>query len=173
MALDYAHIRSREVANTSRVDFYKDGERYYAFERSAWFVSVLFKPDRNYQVLSSDGIRMVYYSFPEEDLENLLQPFKTVTRTKDQVMVSAGMNVDIIAFYKWRDSNRTAVQRPVVLVGSERKSSREMQRLYVELWAKVDSFDMENASDENCREFVLVLKDMVNKASRQKEKEGK
>ncbi|MBR1783306.1 MAG: hypothetical protein IJ753_07325 [Bacteroidales bacterium] len=173
MALDYAHIRSREVANTSRVDFYKDGERYYAFERSAWFVSVLFKPDRNYQVLSSDGIRMVYYSFSEEDLENLLQPFKTVTRTKDQVMVSAGMNMDIIAFYKWRDSNRTAVQRSVVLVGSERKSSREMQRLYVELWAKVDSFDIENASDENCRELVLVLKDMVNKASRQKEKEGK
>ncbi len=173
MALDYAHIRSREVANTSRVDFYKDGERYYAFERSAWFVSVLFKPDRNYQVLSSDGIRMVYYSFSEKDLENLLQPFKTVTRTKDQVMVSAGMNVDIIAFYKWRDSNQTAVQRPVVLGGSERKSPREMQRLYVELWAKVDSFDMENASDENCREFVLVLKDMVNKASRQKEKKGK
>lgn len=173
MALDYAHIRSREVANTSRVDFYKDDERYYAFERSAWFVSVLFKPDRNYQVLSSDGIRMVYYSFSEKDLENLLQPFKTVTRTKDQVMVSAGMNVDIIAFYKWRDSNQTAAQRPVVLGGSERKSPREMQRLYVELWAKVDSFDMENASDENCREFVLVLKDMVNKASRQKEKKGK
>ena len=174
MALNYENIRSREVANTSRVDFYKEGELYYAFERSAWFVSVLFGSERKYQFLSYGGARMIYFSFSEEELENLLQPFKAVTRTKDQIILPAGMKMDILAYYKWRDFNRTAVQRPAVLLGPERKASpRELQRLYVELWAKVEDFDVENASDEMCREFVLVLKEMVSKANPQEEKEGK
>lgn len=163
MALNYKYIRDNEVLNTLRVDFYKDGDQYYAFERSAWFVCVWLSPGRGYQISRPDGIPMVYCSVSEEELEKLLESVQGVTRTKEKVIVSAGIDFDIHAYYKWRDCKSVGRgPRYEPLPGGNRKlSAREMQRRYEELWGKVSSFDAENSTDAQCREFIEELKGLL------------
>lgn len=163
MALNYASIRRSELLNTLRVDFYKDGKRYYAFDHSAWFVCVWLSPGEGHHVGRPDGIPMAYCSVSEKELDKLLEPFQGVTRTKEKVIVSAGIDFDIHAYYKWRDCKSVGrgPRYGALPCGNRKLSTWEMQRRYEELWGKVSSFDAENSTDAQCREFIEELKGLV------------
>ena len=155
MSLDYGHIRSSEVNNTSRVDFYKDGETYYAFDRSAWFVSSWLSPGQSPVQRYVNSIPMVYIAFTAEELEALLKPFKFVTRTAEKTMIPAQIPFNINAYYNWRNQNgdRSAARRA--------EDKREDRRLRDRLWDCVRAFDIQHASPDECRALVVRLKRIV------------
>lgn len=162
MALDYLHIRDMEVLNTSRVDFYRDGGRFYAFQRSAWFVAAWLSPGHGFDRMTVNHERLVYITLSEEELDALLLPFKNVIHTDEKVMVPSGIPFNISAYNNWKDWE--SVERSAAMRAGNRKPSlpvAHQQRLYEQLWNQVKTFDEESADDLACRIFIADLKKLI------------
>lgn len=146
--------------NRTRVDFYRDGSLYYAFERSAYFVANWLSPGHPFEHFFAGYQPMVRIVLTQEELDGLLAPYKNATRGPEKVIIPAGIPFDIYVYQRWKSTSGLSHSAPKK-EGQSAKRPEEKQRRYEELWYKVKSFDLRNVSDAQCKVFVGILKGIV------------
>lgn len=100
---NFERILSDEVANTSRIVFYRDGERYTAFQHSAWFVAAWLIPGHPFLTRNMGYSSVVYMLFSKEVLEPVLDSYDNILCASEKIIVPVPVPFDVHAYYNWRN----------------------------------------------------------------------
>lgn len=156
-------IHSAETLNRSQVFFYREEDQWRAFNRSAWFVATFLSPHKAPRALCQQNLQMVYYSFTQEELDELLSSYKFLSRKEDKVICDIGQVFNINAYYNWKagilNQNRALIK--VESVPAMAESSRSRLDKNALLREKIANFDLDNSTSQQCFIFIKELKNLL------------
>ena len=106
---------------------------------------------------------MVFYSFTQEELDELLSSYKFLARKEDKVICDIGQVFNINAYYNWKarilNPNRILIKaEPAPETTDFSSSPRDKNALLQE---RIARFDLDNSTSRQCFNFIKELKNLL------------